>query len=190
MPSLLELGIITVQFTIKMHLKLPRGDGIGICCLYPACDDMDVLGALRDAIAQQRPITYLEGSTPATALTPATTHIVLSPSLTVPRNAPTRFKKDAASSATDPESAPGEFFTVEALLLAWTLKNAGGGEYIRQTKTKGVAGSVGITARGRVVEWLEGKGEHPNVVGTRKHTYLTLVQFGLCCSRLDDSSLA
>ncbi|CCO30413.1 Cell division control protein 73 [Rhizoctonia solani AG-1 IB] len=49
-------------------------------------------------------------------------------------------------------------------------RNAGGGEYIRQTKTKGVAGSVGITDRGRVVEWLEGKGEHPNVVGTRSTT--------------------
>ncbi|KAF8758565.1 RNA pol II accessory factor, Cdc73 family, C-terminal [Rhizoctonia solani] len=116
---------------------------------------MDVLGALRDAISQQRPITFLEGTTPTTTLTAATTHIVLSPSLTVARNAPTRFKKDASSSATDPESAPGEFFTIEALLLAWTLKNAGGGDYIRQTKTKGVAGSVGITDRGRVVEWLD-----------------------------------
>ncbi|QRW26836.1 Cdc73 family RNA polymerase II accessory factor [Rhizoctonia solani] len=131
---------------------------------------MDVLGALRDAISQQRPITFLEGTTPTTTLTAATTHIVLSPSLTVARNAPTRFKKDASSSATDPESAPGEFFTIEALLLAWTLKNAGGGDYIRQTKTKGVAGSVGITDRGRVVEWLEGKGDHPNVVGARSTT--------------------
>ncbi|QRW00851.1 Cdc73 family RNA polymerase II accessory factor [Ceratobasidium sp. AG-Ba] len=123
----------------------------------------DVLNVLRDATANNRNITFLEGSTPSNTLTPATTHIVLSPTVTVPRSKPTRFRRSASSTATDPDANPGEFVSVEALLLVWTLKSAGASDYMRQARA--VPGYVAITERKGIVEWLEGKrAEHENIV--------------------------
>jgi parafibromin len=123
----------------------------------------DALNALRDATINNRPITFLNDTEPSTALTPATTHIVLSPNLTVPRSKPTRFRRSAAGAATDPDVAPGEFVSIEALLLVWTLKSASAGDYMRQARA--VPGYVAITERKGIVEWLEGKrAEHENIV--------------------------
>ncbi|KAG9124397.1 accessory factor associated with RNA polymerase II, partial [Ceratobasidium sp. 392] len=123
----------------------------------------DVLNALRDATANNRPITFLDNDVPSTSLTPATTHIVLSPNVTVPRSKPTRFRRSANSAATDPDASPGDFVSIEALLLVWTLKSASGGDYLRQARA--VPGYVAITERKAIVEWLEGKRtEHENIV--------------------------
>ncbi|KAG9073694.1 accessory factor associated with RNA polymerase II, partial [Ceratobasidium sp. 370] len=123
----------------------------------------DVLNALRDATTSGRPITFLDGNVPSNSLTPATTHIVLSPTVTVPRNKPTRFRRSASSTATDPDANPGEFVSIEALLLLWTLKSASAGDYMRQARA--VPGYVAITERKGIVEWLEGKrAEHGNIV--------------------------
>ncbi|KAB5595192.1 Cell division control protein 73 [Ceratobasidium theobromae] len=123
----------------------------------------DVLNALRDAISRNQPITFLDGSTPSTSLTPGTTHIVLSPTLTVLRNTPTRFRRSATSTATDPEANPKDFVSLEALLLVWTLRSSAAGDYVRQARA--VPGYVAVTDRKGIVEWLEGKrAEHENIV--------------------------
>ncbi|KAG8790448.1 accessory factor associated with RNA polymerase II [Ceratobasidium sp. 428] len=123
----------------------------------------DALNALRDATANNRPITFLENNVSSTALTPATTHVVLSPTVTVPRSKPTRFRRSAGSTATDPDANPGEFISIEALVLLWTLKSASASDYMRQARA--VPGYVTITERKGIVEWLEGKrAEHENIV--------------------------
>lgn len=123
----------------------------------------DILDALRDATSNNRPITFLEGTTPASSLGPSTTHIVLSPNVTVPRAAPTRFRRSASSTATDPQASPGDFVSLEALLLVWSLKAASAGDYMRQARA--VPGYVAVTERRAIVEWLEGKrAEHDNIV--------------------------
>lgn len=131
----------------------------------------DVLNALRDAISRNQPITFLDGSTPSTSLTPGTTHIVLSPTLTVPRNTPTRFRRSATSTATDPEANPKDFVSLEALLLVWTLRSSAAGDYVRQARA--VPGYVAVTDRKGIVEWLEGKrAEHENIVRIGGGEYL------------------
>ncbi|KAG8746165.1 accessory factor associated with RNA polymerase II [Ceratobasidium sp. 414] len=124
----------------------------------------DVLNALRDATTSGRPITFLEDNAPSTSLTPATTHIVLSPTVTVPRSKPTRFRRSASSTATDPDANPGEFVSVEAMLLVWILRSASAGDYMRQARSV-PGGYVAVTERRGIVEWLEGKRtEHGNIL--------------------------
>lgn len=123
----------------------------------------DILNALRDATSSNRPITFLEGSTPAASIGSATTHIVLSPDVTAPRSAPTRFRRSASSTATDPQAAPGDFVSLEALLLVWSLKAASASDYMRQARA--VPGYIAVTERRAIVEWLEGRrSEHDNIV--------------------------
>ncbi|KAF8602746.1 CDC73-domain-containing protein [Ceratobasidium sp. AG-I] len=123
----------------------------------------DILDALRDATSNNRPITFLEGSTPASSLGPATTHIVLSPDVTAPKTAPTRFRRSASSNATDPQISPRDFVSLEALFLVWSLKAASASDYMRQARA--VPGYVAVTERRNIVEWLEGKrAEHDNIV--------------------------
>ncbi|OJA11911.1 hypothetical protein AZE42_06132 [Rhizopogon vesiculosus] len=112
----------------------------------------DPLLALRQAIKTKTPITYSADSEPTTSLL-AATHIVLSPTLSLPKSTSTRYSKPGTSA-----SSPSDFFTIEAVYLAWLLRDAPVAEYMKQARENGLAvGFVSVTERKSIVEWLEGK---------------------------------
>ncbi|KAG8217065.1 RNA pol II accessory factor, Cdc73 family-domain-containing protein [Butyriboletus roseoflavus] len=113
----------------------------------------DPLLALRHAIKSKTPITYLTHGEPAPTLL-AATHLSLSPAITLPKSSPTRYTKPGVS---NPSSAV-DVYTLEAVYLAWLLRDAPGAEYMRQARESGLTvGFVSVTERKSVVEWLEGK---------------------------------
>lgn len=115
----------------------------------------DPLLTLRQAIQSRTEITYAHGSDPSSSL-PSATHIVLSPTQSLPKSAPTRLRKPGATSI-DPSANPQDFFTIEAVYLAWLLRDASGAEYMKQARENGLAvGFVSVTERKNVVDWLEG----------------------------------
>jgi parafibromin len=64
-----------------------------------------------------------------------------------PKSSPTRYRK-----------AGGDFYSIEAIYLAWLLKDATGAEYMKQTREHGLTvGFVSVTERKHVVDWLEGR---------------------------------
>ncbi|KAI9446951.1 RNA polymerase II accessory factor [Russula earlei] len=116
---------------------------------------MDSLDALRVAIGGKYEINPVNASgSPAGSLRTAT-HLNLSASVTLPKNTPTRLRK-VGSNATDPASEPDGFFTLEAVYLAWSLRDMPGGEYMKQAREHGLlAGTfVGLTERKSIVDWL------------------------------------
>lgn len=125
---------------------------------------MDVLSILQDAIKSKSAISYTNGSEPASTLGGAT-HIVLSPSSLFPKSTPTRYRKPGSTS-TDPASAPSSFFPLEAVYLAWQLRDATGAEYMKQAREDGLLGNfVSVTERKVLVDWLEGRlSTHENIV--------------------------
>ena len=117
---------------------------------------MDALLALRNSIRSKARITYNKGSEPTTSLATAT-HIVLSPTQTLPKSSSTRLRKPGTTS-TDPSTHPQGFYTLHAVYLAWLLRDAHGAEYLKQTRENGLpVGFISITDRKSVVDWLEGK---------------------------------
>ena len=116
----------------------------------------DPLLALQQTIKSQIPITYSKDSEPSTSLLSAT-HLVLSPSLSILKSTPTRYRKPNTSS-NDPVSAPQDFASIGAVYLAWNLRDAPGAEYMKLARESGLAvGFVSVTERKSLVEWLEGK---------------------------------
>lgn len=116
----------------------------------------DALLALKNAVKSKATITYLNGSEPSTSLATAT-HIVLGPSESLLKTAPTRLRKPGTSSA-DPALHPQDFYTLHAVYLAWLLRDAHGAEYLKQMRENGLpVGFISITDRKNVVDWLEGK---------------------------------
>lgn len=116
----------------------------------------DALAALRNAVRSKAKITYTGDAGSTTSLASAT-HIILSPSLSLPKSSPTRLRKPGTTSA-DPTSQPQDFYTLHAVYLAWFLRDAHGAEYLKQTREHGLAvGFISITDRKSVVDWLEGK---------------------------------
>lgn len=108
----------------------------------------DSLQCLRQAIKSRQPITYANADGPCTSLVTAT-HLVLSPSVSLTKSSPTRYRKPGSSSS--------DFFSVEAVYLAWLLRDAPGAEYMKQARESGLAvGFVSVTERKNVVDWLEG----------------------------------
>jgi hypothetical protein len=70
--------------------------------------------------------------------------------LSLPKSSPTRYRKPGTSSS--------DFFSVEAVYLAWLLRDAHGEEYMKQARENGLAVAfVSVTERKSVVDWLEGK---------------------------------
>jgi parafibromin len=126
----------------------------------------DALSALRDAIQARSSISYVTASNgPTTTLSNASS-LVLVPGLTLPKSSPTRLRKPGHT-GTDWNMAPQEFYTLEAVFLAWHLRDAATGEYMRAVKEAGVplASMVAITEKSGVVEWLEGRLlDHPNIL--------------------------
>ncbi|KAF7314495.1 CDC73-C domain-containing protein [Mycena kentingensis (nom. inval.)] len=108
---------------------------------------MDALITLRQAIKAKETITFAKEGQPSETLLDAT-HIVLSSTCTLPKSTPTRYRRPASE----------EFFTLDALYLAWQLQNASGADYMKQARESGLAvGFVGVTERKNVVDWLEGR---------------------------------
>ncbi|KAH8114241.1 RNA polymerase II-associated protein [Phellopilus nigrolimitatus] len=116
----------------------------------------DPLNALRDAIRTKKGVTYANGAGPCASLA-AATHIVLAPALTLPKATPTRLRKPDAA-APGAQAGAGDFFRLDAVLLAWLLRDASVGEYMRTAREAGLLGAfVSNTERRGVAEWLDGK---------------------------------
>jgi hypothetical protein len=125
----------------------------------------DALDALRAAAKSGFSIVPTDA---AGALAPSlrlATHLQLADGLALPKTTPTRLRKANASSR-DPAAHPGDFFTLEAVYVAWSLRDASGADYMRQAREGGLTvGFVGVTERKGVVEWIEEKVAHlPQIV--------------------------
>ncbi|CDO71930.1 hypothetical protein BN946_scf184940.g77 [Trametes cinnabarina] len=118
--------------------------------------ETDALIVLRQAIKKKNAITYTNDSGPVTAFS-AATHIVLSPTTTLPKSTPTRLRKPGSNS-TDPQANPNDFFPLGAVYLAWLLRDASSAEYMKQVRENGyTVGFVSVTERKAVADWLEDK---------------------------------
>jgi parafibromin len=117
---------------------------------------MDPLDALRAAVSAKYDITTVNASGALAGSLRTATHLRLSATTTLPKNAPTRLRK-AGSSATDPTSHPDGFFMLEAVYLAWLLRDTPGGEYMKQAREHGLpaGGFVSLTERKSIVDWLK-----------------------------------
>jgi parafibromin len=115
----------------------------------------DPLIALRSAIHSKFEIKYTSSSAVSVSSLHAAAILQLSPTLTLPKATPTRFRKPSATSL-DPNAAPNDFVTLEALLVAWLARDASVAEYMKQVREAGIGAFVSITERKGVVEWLEG----------------------------------
>lgn len=116
---------------------------------------LDSLAALRQTIKTHDPITFLNDSNPCAKITVAT-HIKLGDAI-ISKSTPTRFRKPGTDS-TDWNAQPDDFYTTEAVVLAWLLKELPVAEYMKQAREAGLAvGFVSVTERKGVVDWLEGK---------------------------------
>jgi parafibromin len=115
----------------------------------------DPLDALRAAISSKYDITPVTSTGSSGGALRSATHLRLSSSTTLPKSAPTRLRK-AGSSATDPIAQPDGFFMLEAVYLAWSLRDTAGGEYMRQAREHGLpaGGFVSLTERKSIVDWL------------------------------------
>ncbi|KAF8801452.1 RNA polymerase II-associated protein [Phlegmacium glaucopus] len=109
--------------------------------------EADPLLALRQAIKSRTKITYSNDSGPCSSL-PNATQLVLS-SKPFPKASRTRYRKP---------DTPSDFYLLDALYVAWLLREAPGAEYMKQLREYGLsAGFVSVTERKHVTDWLEGK---------------------------------
>jgi len=140
-------------------------------------DSPDVLSTLRQAIKSKFDITFSNSEQQCPSLS-AATHLVL-PSGPILKSAETRYAKAGTTA-----SSPQDFYTAEALYLAWSLRDAAVADYMKQTRENGLTtGYVSITERKTVVDWLEGRiPDHDRirpVQGERSHNiskwYLCMV---------------
>lgn len=115
----------------------------------------DPLIALRSAIKTKFEVKYTSSSGEFLPSLQAAANLQLSPTLTLPKATPTRFRKPSATSS-DPNAAPNDFVTLESLLVAWLARDASVAEYMKQVREAGIGAFVSITERKGVVEWLEG----------------------------------
>jgi len=114
-------------------------------------DSSDVLSTLRQAIKSKFDITFSNSEQQCPSLS-AATHLVL-PSGPIPKSAETRYARAGTTA-----SSPQDFYTAEALYLAWSLRDAAVADYMKQTRENGLTtGYVSITERKTVVDWLEGR---------------------------------
>ncbi|KAF8344129.1 RNA pol II accessory factor, Cdc73 family-domain-containing protein [Cantharellus anzutake] len=118
---------------------------------------MDVLIVLRQAIKAKQPIVYLDASSQSCQTLQQATYISLGPGTNIPKTAATRFQKPNASTR-DWVGHPEDFFTLQAVIVAWMTKDAPTTEYLKQARENlAGAGFVSVTDRKLLVEWLEGK---------------------------------
>ncbi|KAH9958508.1 hypothetical protein BGW80DRAFT_1439042 [Lactifluus volemus] len=101
----------------------------------------DPLDTLRAAVSANHDITTVNASgAPAGSLRTAT-HLRLSATTTLPKNAPTRLRKPG-SSGIDPTSHPDGFFMLEAVYLAWLLCDTPAGGFVSLTERKSIVDCV------------------------------------------------
>lgn len=124
-------------------------------------NSMDPLQALRQTVQAQQPITYLtDESTPSETLQVAT-HIGLGPNdLRFPKTAATRYQRPSATRR-DWVAHPEDFFTLQAIILAYVSKDLSTAEYLKRARDTfaGATAFVSVTDRAPLVEWLEGKSQ-------------------------------
>lgn len=118
----------------------------------------DPLLALRQAIASETSITYADAaSQPCLSLGEAAI-IVLGPSLTIQKSAPTRFRKPSSTS-TDWVTHPEDFVSFEVILQVWLTRALPVSDYLKQMRGAGLVGLVSVPDRATLIEWLESKTE-------------------------------
>jgi len=118
---------------------------------------MDPLQALCQAIQAHRPIAYLtEDNDPCEALQ-AAAFIALGPNgVKFPKTTSTRFQRPSATRR-DWKAHPEDFFTLQAVVLAYVYKDLSTAEYLKRVRDAGTTAFVSVTDRAPLVEWLEGK---------------------------------
>ena len=110
-------------------------------------DTTDPLLALRQAIKSHSKVTYANDSGPCSSLPEATELVIDGKSY--PKTTRTRYRKAGSTS---------DFYTLDAVYVAWLLRQANGAEYMKNAREHGLAvGFVSVTERKHVVDWLEGK---------------------------------
>ncbi|KZT29221.1 RNA polymerase II-associated protein [Neolentinus lepideus HHB14362 ss-1] len=124
----------------------------------------DALLALRHAVQASATISYKRDTETTSNLSRAS-HINIPPH-SFPKSTPTRFLKPGASPSSNFASDADNFFSLEAVYLAWLLKDAPGAEYMKAARENGLmVGFVSVTERKALVEWLEGKTQdHDRIV--------------------------
>ena len=151
---------------------------------FPTMSTTDTLSALRDAIQTRLSISYVTASNEPTTTLSNASSLVLAPGLALPKSSPTRLRKPGQT-GTDWNVSPQDFYTLEAVFLAWHLRDAATGEYMRAVKEAGVplASMVAITEKSGVVEWLEGRlVDHPNILalqGEKNCPSETKIDYGI-----------
>ncbi|KAG8833329.1 accessory factor associated with RNA polymerase II [Serendipita sp. 399] len=133
--------------------------------------ETDALLALRNSIGAKQTITFLNESTQPTSSLAQATSLVLpqsngGPAVTLPKSTPTRLRKPGHTE-TDPLTHPADFYTLDAVYLAWSLREAATAEYMKTVRESGIVltNMVAITEKQSVAEWLEGSTDsHPNIV--------------------------
>ncbi|KAK2460699.1 hypothetical protein APHAL10511_007169 [Amanita phalloides] len=147
----------TTTFTIlSEYLDFWQLEGtvaIRLTLLKMASTTADTLLSLRQAIKKKNPITYANNDSPCDSLLNAT-DIAFGLGSAFPKSASTRLRKPGVTTSSDVH----DFYSLEAVYLAWLLRDAPGAEYMKQARENGLAvGFVSVTERKNVVDWLEGK---------------------------------
>ncbi len=73
-------------------------------------------------------------------------------------------------------TGPQDFYTLDALYLAWSLQHASAADYTRQARENGLnIGFVSVAARKKVVDWLEGKGSESDMIVPAAGEFLSFI---------------
>ena len=133
----------------------------------------DALLSLRQSIISKKAISFLTADQQSTGSLIEAAFIVLPqpssanvPTATLPKSTPARLRKPNHTQ-TDPSANPTDFYGLDAVYLAWSLREAATAEYMKSAREAGISitNMVPITEKQSVVEWLEGKTDsHPNIV--------------------------
>src|ERR1700753_827033 len=104
--------------------------------------ETDPLVALRQAIASRKPVAFLTSEQQATTSFSDAAFLVLSqpsgaPSITLSKSIPTRFRKPGQRQ-TDPTAHPADFYHLDAVYLAWSLREAATAEYMKSVRESGI----------------------------------------------------
>jgi parafibromin len=109
--------------------------------------ETDPLLVLRQAIKSRSQITYANDAGPSASLVDATSLVINDQPY--PKSTRTRYRK---------AGAPSDFYSLDAVYVAWLFRDAAGAEYMKQAREHGLAvGFVSVTERKHVVDWLEGR---------------------------------
>lgn len=133
----------------------------------------DALLSLRQSILSKKSITLLtEDQKPTSSLIEAAFIVLPQPSnanvptATLSKSTATRLRKPNHTQ-TDPNTHPADFYGLDAVYLAWSMREAATTEYMKNARDSGISitNMVAITEKQSVADWLEGRTDnHPNIV--------------------------